>query len=79
MRGNEITHLAGEDLRGIGDLVAAIAEFAPLWDELFPTEQARIIRLLVARVDITPGGMDVRLRAEGLGTLVEQLGMKAAA
>ncbi len=61
------------------DVIAAVTEFAPLWDELFPAEQARILRLLVERVEVTPGGIAVRLRAEGLGTLVEQLGMRAAA
>ena len=55
------------------DIIAAIIEFAPLWDELFPAEQARIVRLLVERVDITPGGIAVRLRAEGLGSLVDNL------
>ncbi len=50
-----------------------IAEFAPLWEELFPTEQARIVRLLVARVDVAEDHIAVRLRAEGLQTLVEQL------
>jgi hypothetical protein len=44
-----------------------------LSDELFPAEQARIARLLVERVDIAPDGMQVRLRAEGLQTLVEEL------
>ena len=47
--------------------------FAPLWDELFPAEQARIVRLLVERIDLAPDGMQVRLRAEGLHTLVEEL------
>jgi len=42
-------------------------------DELFPAEQARIVRLLVARVDVAPDHIAVRLRAEGLQTLVEQL------
>ena len=36
------------------------------WDELFPAEQARIVRLLVERVDLAADGMQVRLRAEGL-------------
>ena len=31
-------------------------EFAALWSELFPAEQARLIQLLVARVQITPDG-----------------------
>ena len=61
------------------DVIAAVTEFAPLWDELFPAEQARIVRLLVERVEVTPGGIAVRLRAEGVGTLVKQLGMRAAA
>jgi site-specific DNA recombinase len=53
-------------------------DFAPLWDELFPAEQARIVRLLVERVDLTPDGMRVRLRAEGLQTLVGELQSREA-
>ena len=30
----------------------ALAEFDPLWVELFPAEQTRIIQLLIERVDI---------------------------
>ena len=55
------------------EVVASISAFAPLWDELFPAEQARIVRLLVERVDVAPDHIAVRLRAEGLQTLVEQL------
>ena len=55
------------------EVVNSITEFASLWDELFPAEQARIVRLLVERVDISQNGMQLRLRAEGLQTLVEQL------
>ena len=55
------------------EVVACITEFAPLWDELFPAEQARLVRLLVARIDVAEDHMAVRLRAEGLQTLVEQL------
>jgi DNA invertase Pin-like site-specific DNA recombinase len=55
------------------DVVACISEFAPLWDELFPVEQARIVRLLVERVDVGPDHIAVRLRAQGLQTLVAQL------
>jgi hypothetical protein len=55
------------------DVVKTITEFAPLWDELFPAEQARIVRLLVERVDVAPDRIQVRLRADGLQTLVEEL------
>jgi site-specific DNA recombinase len=60
------------------DVVQTITDFAPLWDELFPAEQARIVRLLVERIDLSPDGMQVRLRAEGLQTLVEELQSREA-
>ena len=55
------------------EIVETVTAFAPLWDELFPAEQARILRLLVERIDLAPDGMQVRLRAEGLQTLVAEL------
>ena len=55
------------------DVVKTITDLAPLWDELFPAEQARIVRLLVERIDLAPDGMQVRLRVEGLHTLLEEL------
>jgi hypothetical protein len=61
------------------DVVRTITDFAPLWDELFPAEQARIVRLLVERVVLSPGGLRVKLRAEGLQTLVEELRLRVAA
>ena len=52
----------------------ALERLDPLWDELFPAEQARIIRLLVERVEIGPTGADIRLRIAGLTSLVRDLG-----
>jgi hypothetical protein len=46
----------------------------PLWEELFPAEQARIVRALVERVVVGPAGADIRLRVEGLASLVRDLG-----
>jgi site-specific DNA recombinase len=52
---------------------AALFEFEPLWNELFPAEQARIVELLVERVDLQPDGIDLRLRVEGLTSLCSEL------
>jgi site-specific DNA recombinase len=51
----------------------ALTNFDPLWDELFPAEQARIIQLLVERVDICLGGLDIQLRVDGLSMLVSEM------
>jgi len=42
--------------------------------ELFPAEQARIIRPLVKRIDVRPDGLEPRLRTQGLGHVVQELG-----
>jgi site-specific DNA recombinase len=52
----------------------ASERFDPLWDELFPAEQARIIQLLVQRVDLKPDGLELRLRTQGLGHVAQELG-----
>src|SRR5262245_16987626 len=51
----------------------ALEQLDPLWDELFPAEQARIIKLLVERVDVSPENVDIRLRTEGLASLIADL------
>ena len=55
------------------DVREALERLDPLWDELFPAEQARIVQLLVERVDVSPDGADIRLRTEGLTNLVADL------
>ena len=52
----------------------AIERLDPLWDELFPAEQARIVQLLVERVDVGVDSVDIRLHTEGLTSLVTELG-----
>ncbi len=56
--------------------------FDPLWDELFPAEQAQIVALLAERVDVITDGLDVRLRVDGLRGLAREMpagGIEAAA
>jgi len=55
------------------DVRSALLEFEPLWNELFPAEQARVVELLVERVDLQPDGIDLRLRVEGLTSLCSEL------
>ena len=43
----------------------ALERLDPLWDELFPAEQARIVQLLVERVEVHPDRLNVRLQVDG--------------
>jgi hypothetical protein len=42
-------------------------------EDLFPAEQVRIVPLLVQRVDLRPDGLELRLRTQGLGHIVQEL------
>ncbi len=51
----------------------ALQDLDPLWDELFPAEQARIVQPLVERIDVGEHGFDLRLRIDGLANLAWDL------
>ena len=56
----------------------ALGRLDPLWDELFPGEQERIVRLLVERVTVTDTGAEIRLNLEGLTGLARDMTAKEA-
>src|SRR5262249_41977087 len=56
-----------------GDVRLALTQFEELWDELFPAEQARIVELLVERIDVHRDRLDITLKIEGLTSLHDEL------
>jgi site-specific DNA recombinase len=60
-------------------VVEALQRLNPLWDQLFPAEQARILQLLVARVAVKQDGLEISLRVEGIASVVEDLTERQAA
>jgi site-specific DNA recombinase len=61
------------------ELVEALQRLDPLWHQLFPTEQARILQLLVARVAVRLDGLEISLRVDGITSVVEELRLRKAA
>ena len=55
-------------------LALAISSFEPVWNELFPREQERILRLLIERITYHPdtGEADIELRPCGIETLAAE-------
>jgi hypothetical protein len=50
-------------------VMVAMTRLDAIWDQLFPTEQQRIVRLLVEKVIVSPNDMEVRLRQTGIEEL----------
>ena len=55
------------------DVVEALRKLDPVWEELFPVEQQRLVQLLIGRVDVEKSGAKVHLRSAGLDTLAREL------
>ncbi|SFM13896.1 recombinase family protein [Nitrosomonas communis] len=54
-------------------VTVAMTRLDAIWDQLFPAEQARIVKLLVEKVIVSPNGLEVRLRSNGIERLVLEM------
>lgn len=61
------------DLPTEQDVAAALKTIDPLWNELYPAEKERVVRLLVESVTVRPDGLSVRLRPGGLTVLATEV------
>ena len=57
----------------------AMLQIDKVWDQLFPAEQERIVRLLVKKVVFTPHNLELQLRPNGLERLAAELKFPAPA
>jgi site-specific DNA recombinase len=57
----------------------AMIRLDAIWEQLFPAEQSRIVKLLVEKVIVSPNDLEVRLRANGVERLVLELSPKPIA
>ena len=54
-------------------VTVAMTRLDIIWDQLFPAEQARIVKLLVEKVIVSPTNIELRLRANGIEQVVMEL------
>ncbi|WP_258192030.1 recombinase family protein [Nitrosomonas nitrosa] len=60
-------------------VTVAMIRLDAIWEQLFPAEQSRIVKLLVEKVIVSPNDLEVRLRANGVERLVLELSPKPIA
>ena len=59
------------------EIIDAMHSLGPIWNELFPVEQSRLIQLLVKKVDVSMNDMEIHLRVNGLKSLADELGQNS--
>jgi len=55
------------------EIRSALVGFNEIWDQLFPAEQARIVELLVQRIDLHADAIEITMKVEGLTSLCNEL------
>ncbi len=55
------------------EVIEAFENLDKIWEELFPVEQTRVIQLLVEQVTVYQDDLDIKLRADGLHSLIAEL------
>lgn len=58
-------------------VTVAMTQVERVWDQLFPAEQQRLVRLLVDRVIVSPTHLELRLRPGGIGALAADARLSA--
>jgi DNA invertase Pin-like site-specific DNA recombinase len=59
-------------------VTVAMTRLDAIWDQLFPAEQSRIVKLLVEKVIVSPNDLEVRLHPNGIERVVLELQPKLA-
>jgi site-specific DNA recombinase len=62
-----------EDVLQEAEVIDALGALEPVWGEFYPVEQARVMRLLIERIDVSPDSIAVMLHAAGIRSLVAEL------
>lgn len=55
------------------ETILALQSMEPVWDELFPAEQARKIQLLVEGVTVSPTGLRIVMNTAGMKELIQSV------
>jgi site-specific DNA recombinase len=54
-------------------IMVALSKLPQVWEQLFPKEQQRIVPLMLEKITVTTGGLELHLRSIGLEQLARQI------
>lgn len=59
------------------EIVMALHQLAEAWEQLYPAERIRIVKLMIERVDLVAGGLKVKWHALGWKELIKEFAAKS--
>lgn len=57
----------------LADVTTALQRIDPIWEFLIPVEQRRVLELLVSKITVAKGQLDIQFRTSGIAQIVDEL------
>jgi site-specific DNA recombinase len=54
-----------------------LGDIGTVWNEMYPEEKNRLVRLLIKQTVVTETGLDLEIRTDGVKTLREEMAANA--
>lgn len=80
LRSPDMAAMVWQEVQKLGESMTetevgvALTRIDEIWEQLFPAEQARVVRLLVERITVTPSELHVKLRPNGIEQMALEIG-----
>ena len=58
------------------EIVMGLHKLEDAWEQLYPVEQIRIVKLMIERVDLVTGGLKIKWHALGWKELIKEFAAK---
>jgi site-specific DNA recombinase len=55
------------------EVAECLRKLDPIWEELYPLEQCRLVQLLIEEVSVSTDGMNIRICSNGIHSLISEL------
>ena len=68
-----VNAVVGEGGVGEDEVMEALSDVHEIWNDLFPVERARLLRLLVREVTVRETGIQIHFALSGAGKLIEEM------
>jgi len=50
-----------------------LSRFNSVWDELFPVEQNRLLRMLILRITVSPNNVEITYQPNGIAAVCQEM------
>lgn len=73
---DRLTRSLADFSKMVDEIVMGLHQLGEAWEQLYPAERIRIVKLMIERVDLVAGGLKVKWHALGWKELIKEFAAK---